>query len=196
MSYTAKRLTILLMAWGLIVFIGVTVRINLNAPPPPQVTASPTAVSAPLAAPTAATDAADRAAQLQQSLAQNPNDLPALTELAAITYQQKDWEGAITLYGRAIGLDPHNVDLRAKLAAAQLYALRFSDAQATLKQAIALDSRRADLHLLLGLADSRLVPPDNAGAAAEWRQVIALAPNTDLARQAQDLLNTASSPGQ
>ena len=33
MSYSAKRLIILLMVWGLVVFAGVTVRINLNAPP-------------------------------------------------------------------------------------------------------------------------------------------------------------------
>src|SRR5215204_2496502 len=34
MSYTAKRLILLLMAWGLIVFTGMQVRANLTAAPP------------------------------------------------------------------------------------------------------------------------------------------------------------------
>ncbi|HMA34394.1 MAG TPA: tetratricopeptide repeat protein [Chloroflexia bacterium] len=182
MSYTAKRLIILLMAWGLLVFVGVTVRINLNMPPPPAVEA-PTPTTTPAAA-----TAADRANTLQQALAQNPDDLPSLLELAGIFYQARQWPDAITLYQRAISLDPHNVDVLAHLAAAQLYALRMDDARQTLEQAAQLAPDRPDLHLLLGLAASRQDPPDQAFANAEWLKVLALAPGTALAQQAQDLL--------
>jgi hypothetical protein len=69
MSYAAKRLIILLMAWGLIVFVGVTIRINMNAPAALGVTAAPTQTATPA-------PAASRADTLQQALERNPNDLP------------------------------------------------------------------------------------------------------------------------
>src|SRR5689334_22642727 len=188
MSYTAKRLILLLMAWGLLVFVGVTVRINLNTPPLPQ----PTPTAAPT--PDAAAASSDRAAALQQTLSSDPNNMAAITELAGIAYQQRDWQGAIQLYQRALALDPHNVDLLAHLAAAQLYALDFVAAKQTLTQAAQLAPDRADVHLLLGLALSQQTPPDMAGAATEWKKVLALAPGTALAQQAQQLLNGGPPP--
>jgi cytochrome c-type biogenesis protein CcmH/NrfG len=192
MSYTAKRLIILLMMWGLIVFVGVTVRININTPSVLQVT--PTPAASPTAAPVAA--GADTVAALQQALARNPNDMTALAGLANIAYQNQDWTQAIDLYGRALAQDPHNVDVLVHLAAAQLYAVRFADAKQSLQQAVELAPDRTDAHLLLGLALSRQSPPDMAGAQAEWKRVIALAPGSDIAKQAQDLLDNGAGPGQ
>ena len=187
MSYAAKRLIILLMAWGLIVFAGVTIRINMNAPAALGVTAAPTPTASPA-------PVASRAGVLEQTLERNPNDLASLLELGAIYYQQSDWDRATLMYQRAATLDATNVDVLAHLAAAQLYGLRFAQARDTLTSAVALAPRRADLHLLLGLALSRLTPPDTAGARAEWQRVIALAPGTDLATQAQALLNGGANP--
>jgi tetratricopeptide (TPR) repeat protein len=192
MSYTAKRMIILLMMWGLIVFAGVTVRININTPSGLQVT--PTAVPSPTAAPVAS--GADTVAALQQALARNPNDMTALAGLANIAYQNQDWTQAIDLYGRVLAQDPHNVDVLVHLAAAQLYAVRFADAKQSLQQAVQLAPDRTDAHLLLGLALSRQSPPDKAGAQAEWKRVIALAPGSDIAKQAQDLLDNGAGPSQ
>ena len=188
MSYTAKRLIILLMAWGLIVFVGVTVRINLNTPPLPQPT--PTAAPVVAAAPTpAAADVSARIATLQQTLDGDPNNGAAILELAGLYYQQQNWGNAIVLYQRVLTLDPHNVDVLAHLAAAQLYQLQFADAKETLTQAAGLAPQRADIHLLLGLALSEQTPPDMTGAKAEWTKVLTLAPGTPLAQQAQQLLS-------
>jgi tetratricopeptide (TPR) repeat protein len=192
MSYTAKRMIILLMMWGLIVFIGVTVRININTPSVLQVT--PTAGVSPTTVPVAA--GADTAAALQQALARDPNDMTALVGLANIAYQNHDWSQAQDLYGRALVQDPHNVDVLVHLAAAQLYDVRFADAKQSLQQAVQLAPDRTDAHLLLGLALSRQSQPDMAGAQAEWRRVIALAPGSDIAKQAQDLLDGGAAPGQ
>jgi cytochrome c-type biogenesis protein CcmH/NrfG len=192
MSYTAKRMIILLMMWGLIVFVGVTVRININTPSVLQVT--PTAVISPTAAPAAT--GADTAAALQQALARNPNDMTALVGLANIAYQGRDWSQAIDLYERALVQDPHNVDVLVHVAAAQLYDVRFADAKQSLQQAVQLAPDRTDAHLLLGLALSRQSPPDMTGAQAEWKRVIALAPGSDIAKQAQDLLDGGAGSSQ
>src|SRR4051812_29015372 len=180
MSYTAKRLIILLMAWGLLVFAGVTVRINLNTPSLPLPTPTALPVADPALTPIAG-DVAARVAVLQQMLTGDPNNVDALVELAGIFYQQRDWASAILLYQRVLTIQPQNVDVLLHLAAAQLYALDFAGAKTALNQAVQLDPQRADVHLLLGLALSRQTPPDTAGATAEWKKVLALAPDTPLA---------------
>jgi Flp pilus assembly protein TadD len=178
MSYTAKRLIILLMAWGLIVFAGVTVRINLAQRPISAGTPTPAAPTAP----------PDRLSQLQATMQADPNNLPALLELADSLYQAKDWDNAIAAYQRVVAAQPHDPDILMHLAAAQIYAIRIGEARQTLEQVVQLAPTRADAHLLLGLALSRDTPPNTARARQEWQQVLTLAPNSDLARQAQTLL--------
>ncbi len=186
MSYTGKRITILLMAWGLLLFVGITFRINVTTPPLPSLTPSPQPTPAP----------GDQAAALRQTLATDPNNLDALVQLAGLDYDQQNWTEAISLYQRALVIDPHNVDVLVHEAAAQLYSLQFADAESTLRQAADLAPDRADIHLLLGLALSRDTPPDDAGARVEWQKVIALAPDTALAQEAQNLLTAATPTGQ
>ncbi len=187
MSYTAKRLILLLMAWGLIVFAGITVRINLSQRPvvvPP--TPPGAAAAAPLATPSTA---AGVPADLQATLQGDPNNVPALIALADLSYKAQDWEGAILLYQRIVALQPHEANTLVRLAAAQLYAVHLSEAQQTLEQAVQIAPDRADAHLLLGLTLSRATPPDLPRARQEWQRVISLVPGTDLAQQAQALLS-------
>ena len=189
MSYTAKRLILLLMGWGLIVFAGVTVRINLNQRPVIVPATPAVAAAAPLATPSAASA---QVADLQATLQRDPNNVPALIALADLTYKAQDWEGAILLYQRIVALQPHEANTLVRLAAAQLYAVHLSAAQQTLEQAVQIAPDRADAHLLLGLTLSRATPPDPARARQEWQQVIRLAPGTDLAQQAQALLTAGA----
>lgn len=177
MSYTAKRLILLLMAWGLIVFTGMQVRANLTATPP--------GTGAPAPGPTATPD---EETALQQALERDPRDVVAMGRLGQLLYAQGDYENAVVLYERAVQIAPHNPDLLVQLAAAQLRLVQINAARDTLLQAGALAPDRADIHLLLGLALSKSSPPDQVGAAREWERVRQLAPGSDLAQQAQDLL--------
>lgn len=177
MSYTAKRVILIFMAWGLLVFAGLQVRANVEdgeqavAPPTPTVVL-------------------DEETQLQQTLDANPTDLAAMIRLARILYDRQDYEGASLLYGRAVQLEPHSPDLLLQLAATQFDQNQFAAAQATLSEAVSLAPERPEIHLLLGLALSRLSPPDPVGATREWREVLRLAPGTDLATQAQELIDS------
>ena len=185
MSYTAKRVILLVMAWGLLMYAGWQVRENLTTPDP--------AAQAVAAVPTPTPDAQT---MLQQAIQSNPQDEPSILQLAKLLYDQQDYASAGTLYLRAVQIDPHNVDILLQLAATQFYQGQVADARTTLVQAEALDSSRPDVHLLLGLALSRSAPPDLAGAQREWQQVLQLAPGTALATQAQDLLNSLTpTPG-
>ncbi len=182
MSYPMKRLVLILMAWGMLVFIGAQVRENLTAAPP--ATPVPDA-AAPAVNPVATPDAITA---LQQTLDKNPQDGVAMAQLAKQLYDQQDYESAVTLYTRAIVLQPHNPDLLMGLAATQFRLAQIDAARDTLLKAVALAPDRPDIHLLLGLALSRASTPKPDAAILEWQKVIQLAPGTDLAKQAQDLI--------
>ena len=177
MSYTAKRLILLLMAWGLIVFTGMQVRANLTTAPPGNVAPAP----GPTATPSEET-------ALQQALEQDPRDVIAMVRLGQLLYERGDYENAAVLYERAVQLEPRSPDLLMQLAATQMRLTQINAARDTLLRAGTLAPDRADIHLLLGLAFSKSAPPDPAGAAREWERVRQLAPGTDLAAQAEDLL--------
>src|SRR5262245_15022304 len=99
MSYTAKRMILLLMAWGLIVFTGMKVRANHTAPPADS--------GAPAAGPTATPD---EETSLQQTLERNPQDVVAMARLGQLLYGRGDYENAVVLYERAVQIEPHNPD--------------------------------------------------------------------------------------
>ncbi len=185
MSYTAKRLIVLLMTWGLIVFAGITVRINLSQRPVAVPTTPTVAAAVSRATPSAA---AGQVADLPATLQRDPNNVPVLIALADQSYKAQNWDSAILLYQRVVALQPHEANTLVRLAAAQLYAVHLSDAQQSLEQAVQIAPDRADAHLLLGLTLSRATPPNLARARQEWQQVIRLVPGTDLAQQAQALL--------
>jgi cytochrome c-type biogenesis protein CcmH/NrfG len=182
MSYPMKRLILLVMGWGLLVFIGAQVRENLTAAPPPTPVAQAAQGADPLATP-------DELTALQDTLDKNPQDVVAMTRLAKLLYDEGDYQSAETLLERAVELAPHDPDLLVQLAAAQFRLAQIDAARDTLLKATALAPDRADIHLLLGLALSRGSTPKPDAAAVEWQKVIQLAPGTDLARQAQELIN-------
>jgi cytochrome c-type biogenesis protein CcmH/NrfG len=168
---------LLLMAWGLIVFTGMQVRANLTAAPPGAVAPAPGPTATP-----------DEETALQQALERDPRDVIAMARLGQLLYERGDYENAAVLYERAVQIEPHNPDLLLQLAASQLRLTRINAARDTLRQAGSLAPDRADIHLLLGLALSKSTPPDPVGAAQAWERVLQLAPGTDMARQAQELL--------
>jgi tetratricopeptide (TPR) repeat protein len=157
------------------------VRENLTAAPPPTPVAAGAQGADPVATP-------DEVTELQATLDKNPQDVVAMARLAKLLYDGGDYESAETLYSRAAELQPHDPDLLLQLAAAQFRLNQIDAARDTLLKATARAPERADIHLLLGLALSRGSTPKPDAAALEWQKVIQLAPGTDLARQAQELL--------
>lgn len=182
MSYRAKRIILLFMLWGLMIFTALHVRQALSEPAVPSVDATPPAAAAPTAPP-------DRVSQLQAALDRDPRDLEAMVELAGILYAEQDYESSLAIYRRAQQLNPHNVDLLIKIGMCQLYLLRFAEARDTFSQAVGLDPNRAEAHLLLGLALSKLEPPQLEAARSAWESAERLAPGSDIARQARALID-------
>ena len=128
-------------------------------------------------------------AGLQSCLASDPENLQCTVELAAYYYANEQWPQAQVNYERAVRLDPHNVQSLLKLAGTYIFQQEFEKAVPTLEQAATLSPNSPEIHLLLGLALSKLDPPRTDEAVQEWKSVVTLAPDTPWAKQAQQYIN-------
>jgi cytochrome c-type biogenesis protein CcmH/NrfG len=182
-----KRILVLGMFWVFLVMIVTQVYDNVTGRGMPVTRqAGPT--------PTASAEAdvlIQRIADLQACVANNPDNLDCLLELANIYYELGQYTQAQTAFEAAIRLDPHNVGALVKLAGSYIRQDKFPEAVTTLEQALTLQPDSPELHLLLGLSLSRLEPPQTDRAVAEWRQVIKLDPDSALADQARVYIREA-----
>jgi cytochrome c-type biogenesis protein CcmH/NrfG len=153
---------------------------------------------APTAAPQAQATAVEpdpgvaRLAELQGCLQRDPNNLHCTLDLAALYFAAQQWAQAQVNYERAVKLQPYNVEALMRLASTYIYQLEFEQAAAALGQAAKLRPDSPEIHLLNGLALSRLDPPRKAEALVELRKVIDLAPGSTWAEQAQALIEEDS----
>ena len=184
MNPLGKKIVVYGMAWVLLVMVLSQIYDNVRGRGmPAQEAAVPTAVAA-------TPDAEqERLAELQDCLAGDPNNLQCTIELAALYYAAGQWPEAQVNYERAVQLDPKNVQSQLKLAGTYIFQQKFDQAVPTLQQASSLSPNSAEIHLLLGLALSKLNPPRMNEALAEWRSVIALAPESPWAKQAAQYIN-------
>jgi cytochrome c-type biogenesis protein CcmH/NrfG len=185
MNPLGKKIVVYGMVWVLTVMVLSQIYDNVRGKGmPPQPVSVPTEVSA-------ATPDAEvaRLAQLQDCLAADPENLQCTEDLAAIYYANQQWPQAQVNYERAVRLDPHNVQSLLKLAGTYIFQQEFEKAVSTLEQAATLSPNSPEIHLLLGLALSKLDTPRIEEAVQEWRLVVALAPDTPWAKQAQEYIN-------
>jgi cytochrome c-type biogenesis protein CcmH/NrfG len=191
MSPLGKRIVVFFMLWVFLVMIIIQVYDNVSGKGMP-------ARRAPTAAPQARATAVEpdagvaKLAELQGCLQRDPNNLDCTLDLAAFYFAGQQWAQSQVTYERAVKLQPDNVEALMRLASTYIYQVEFERAAATLAQAATLRPDSPEIHLLYGLALSRLDPPRRAEALVEWRKVIELAPGSDLADQAKALIEENS----
>src|SRR5687767_3962531 len=179
MNPLGRKIVVYGMAWVLLVMVLSQIYDNVRGKGmPAQQAAVPTAVAA------TPDPQQGRLEELQECLGGDPNNLQCTIELAALYYAAEQWPQAQVNYERAVQLDPHNVQTLLKLAGTYIFQQKFENAVPTLQQAATLSPESAEIHLLLGLALSKLDPPRTDEAVQEWRSVISLAPDSAWAKQA------------
>ena len=184
MSPLGKRIVVFFMLWVFLVMILVQVYDNVTGKGMP-VRSAPTAV---VQGPVEPDPDVTRLAELQTCVAANPDNLDCTLELGSLYYRAGQWPQAQVNYERAVKLAPGNVEALVKLAGTYIYQLMFEQAATTLSRAVTLQPDSPEIHLLLGLALSKLDPPRKDEAIAEWRKVIDLAPGSTWAAQADSLI--------
>jgi cytochrome c-type biogenesis protein CcmH/NrfG len=189
MSPLGKRIIVLFMAWVLLVMVVLQVYDNVTGKSAPK-----NDLTANAAEPTVGPDPqVQKLADLQSCVAANPNNLQCTLDLASFYYQAGQYPQAQIEYERAALLSPNDYRILLKLAGTYIYQQKFEQAASTLQEAVAMKSDSPEIHLLFGLALSKLNPPRMNDAVAEWRKVIDLQPNSSLAEQAQQFINEAGS---
>ena len=185
MSPLGKRVVVFTMLWVLLVMTLSQIYDNVTGKGMP-----PRSDAVATVEPTVQPDAdIARLAELQSCVAANPEDLECLSELGELYYAAGQYPQAQVNFERAVRLKPRDDHLLLRLAGCYIYQQKFEQAAATLQEAAAIRPDSPEIHLLFGLALSRLNPPRTDEAVSEWRKVIELAPRTALASQAAQFIN-------
>lgn len=137
-------------------------------------------------------DLKDRISQLESSLEMSPDDLNLLEMLADSYYQlgiayyhsgeaeasRSSFAKALEPYGRALELNPQDVDVRVDRAVAAFQSNNLDLAEQEFKRAISLDPQHAQAYFNYGVF-LHIARDRTAEAIAQWRQVIKLNPVDD-----------------
>ena len=112
-------------------------------------------------------------AQVEQHLAQNPNDARGYAVLAPVYLQLGRFDDAVNARRKVIALSGETADRQADLGEALTAAANgivTADAKGTFERAIALDADEPKARFFLGVAAEQ--DGDNANAAAIWQEML------------------------
>lgn len=145
--------------------------------------------TAPLSAPAAAAAPASGNAQqratldeakvqsLTTILTSDPDNAGAALQLANTYFDGERYEDAIKWYRQALALDPKNVNASTDLGVSYYYMNRADEALEQFRQSLQIDPKHTKTLLNQGIVLA-FGKQDLTGAAAAWRQVVELAPNS------------------
>jgi cytochrome c-type biogenesis protein CcmH/NrfG len=137
---------------------------------------------------------AGQVAAFEEKVKEDPGNAGYRKTLGDLYIRRGEWPKARAQYAKAVELQPGAVDLRIRLAMTYWHGGEQARGLAQLDEAIRLDPTQVDAHfykavLLAGQTDQRME------AAAEFRKVIEIAPESTYARQARAELEKMGNTG-
>lgn len=148
-------------------------------------------IAAPAASP--AIDTA-RVGELMQKISADPRDVTSLQALADIYYLANDFPTAAEFLDRIVGIDATNVTARLALGAAYFNMGKSDQAESQWRAVLAEDADNLEAHYDLGFMYLSRTPADVPAARAEWEKVVAIAPDSDVARTIEQHLASLEAP--
>jgi hypothetical protein len=136
-----------------------------------------------------------KVAALMKKISANPKDIASLQALGDIYFAAADYKTATVWERTVLGVDPKDQLALQALGAAQFNLGNLAEAKKQWLIAAGLYPKNAEVHYDLGFLYLSQTPPDQANMQAEWKQVVAIDPNSDLAKKvATHLANATSAP--
>lgn len=126
----------------------------------------------------------------QTAVAQNPDDAQAQAQLASMMANSGRMQEAIPIYEEAIRLAPENPQHRLDFARALQANNMPADAEAQFLRVLEQDSDNHTAHYYLGRLYLDWQPSRQDEAIGHFQRVIEIAPDSFLAEQATNVLNT------
>jgi tetratricopeptide (TPR) repeat protein len=149
----------------------------------PGISGTPTnAATTAAAGPTATPVDQAKVAALMQKISANPKDTASLQSLGDIYFAAADYKNASTWEQKILAIDPKNQVGLLSLGAAQFNLGNAAEAKKQWLVAAGLYPKNAEVHYDLGFLYMSATPPDNVNRDAEWKKVIAIDPNSQLAK--------------
>jgi TPR repeat protein len=133
-----------------------------------------------------------RAADLERMANAQPGNVGVRIDLANVYFDAKRFDQAIPWYLAALKLNPADADVSTDLGVSYYYSNQIDQALAQLDRSLAIDPKHAKTLLNQGVIRA-FGKQDLSGAMQSWERVVAVAPGTDEARQAQKFLDTLKS---
>jgi len=133
--------------------------------------------------------------QLEDKVKQNPKDVKALTDLADYLFDQGMFARAADTYSTALEIDPKNSDVHTKLATSYFFQGMSQSAIREYKKIIEAEPTKVEAHYYLALALSHSDPPDINGAVASWKEVVKLAPDSELGQKSKTFIENYQKQG-
>jgi tetratricopeptide (TPR) repeat protein len=159
----------------------------------PGITGTPTNTTTTAAAgPTATPVDQAKVAALMQKISANPKDTASLQSLGDIYFAAADYKNASTWEQKVLAIDPKNQVGLLSLGAAQFNLGNAAEAKKQWLVAAALYPKVAEVHYDLGFLYMSQTPPDTVNRDAEWKKVIAIDPNSALAKTVATHIQGAS----
>jgi Tfp pilus assembly protein PilF len=136
-----------------------------------------------------------RVNELLLAAQKDPTNVDVLFELGESFFLAGQWQPAIDWFTKFTAIDGTNVHARTDIGTALFNLNRPAEAKATWLAAIEIAPNDPQLHYNLGFLYANSEPRDMAAATREWRKVVEVAPDSNLAKTAQvHLSGLASTP--
>lgn len=176
-------------------FFGVLVGwiIGTQQAQPPAPAAAPAAQAAPAPAASSAPAQASafdvaKAAELERQAGADPSNAAIRAQLGNLYFDAEKFDQAIPWYEAALKLDPKNANISTDLGVSYYYTNQTDRALAQLDRSLTLDPNHLKALLNQGIVLA-MGKSDFAGAERAWSRVVAIAPDSQEGRMAQQGLD-------
>ncbi|HEY8652733.1 MAG TPA: hypothetical protein VIL87_06500, partial [Dermatophilaceae bacterium] len=148
----------------------------------PGISGTPTGTETTAAAGAATPVDPAKLAALMQKITANPKDVASLQGIGDLYFGATDYKNASLWEQKVLAIDPKNQVALLALGAAQFNLGNAVEAKKQWLIAAGLYPKNAEVHYDLGFLYFSQTPPDTANMQAEWKKVVAIDPNSNLAK--------------
>jgi tetratricopeptide (TPR) repeat protein len=180
----------------LVVGLGVGVYFNGKSSVP-GISGTPTGqqTTASATGPTATPVDPAKVSALMKKITANPKDIASLQALGDLYFAAQDYKNSTVFEQKVLGIDPKNQGALLAAGAAQFNLANPDGAKKHWLTAAALYPKNQEVHYDLGFLYMSQTPPDSANMQAEWKKVVAIDPNSNLAKTvATHLASSTAAP--
>ena len=126
--------------------------------------------------------------QLETTVNNNPNNLEALLDLAHLLNDSGFYDKAITRYKEYLSKEPRNADVWVDMGVCYYELNQLEKAKEAMRKGIEIRPKHQIAHFNLGIV--HLASQEIEKAKEYWRKTVELNSTTDIAKKAEELINS------